>query len=210
MPRAPSAGATGKACRRSRSSRTARRGWRRRCRASSGRPAFGAEGRVARILKAKGPAGVFAEIALIEGSWAKRVYFTELLNSPGLDAGTVRQALEQAGREIESDFELASLLIASDRCSSTRPRGAPTSRPRPASNRTTRCGARTRPRSSGGRCRPTCSRACSRRAPASSRTTSRRSSSCRSRGSSRSTPARGAPSSRRWPRSTATTSAAAW
>ena len=77
--------------------------------------AFGAEGRVARILKAKGPAGVFAEIALIDGSWAKRVYFTELLKSPGLDAATVRQALEQAGRQIESDYELASLLISSDR-----------------------------------------------------------------------------------------------
>jgi hypothetical protein len=77
--------------------------------------AFGAEGRVARILKAKGPAGVFAEIALIDGSWAKRVYFTELLKSPGIDAATVRQALEQAGRQIESDYELASLLISSDR-----------------------------------------------------------------------------------------------
>ena len=52
--------------------------------------AFGAPGRVARILKAKGPSGVLAEITLIEGSWAKRVYFTELLKSPGLDAATVR------------------------------------------------------------------------------------------------------------------------
>jgi hypothetical protein len=76
---------------------------------------IGASGRVSRILKAKGPSGVLAEISLIEGSWAKRVYFTELLKSPGLDAATVRQALEQAGRQIESDFELASLLISSDR-----------------------------------------------------------------------------------------------
>ena len=73
------------------------------------------QSRVARILKAKGPSGVLAEIGLIEGSWAKRVYFTELLQSPGLDAATVRQALEQAGRQIESDYELASLLISSDR-----------------------------------------------------------------------------------------------
>ena len=28
-----------------------------------------------------------------------------------IDANTVRQALEQAGREISSDYELASLLI---------------------------------------------------------------------------------------------------
>jgi hypothetical protein len=72
---------------------------------------IGARGRVARILKAKGPSGVLSEISLIEGSWAKRVYFRELLDSPGLDAQTVRQAFGQAGREIDSDFELASLLI---------------------------------------------------------------------------------------------------
>ena len=73
---------------------------------------FGAEKRVARILKAKGPAGVLAEINLIEGSYGKRVYFAELLKTP-LDASTVRQALDQAGRQIDSDFELASLLKSS-------------------------------------------------------------------------------------------------
>jgi hypothetical protein len=76
--------------------------------------AFGAPGRVARILKAKGPSGVLAEISLIEGSWAKRVYFSELLQSPGLGAATYQQALAQAGRQIDSDFELASLLISAD------------------------------------------------------------------------------------------------
>jgi beta-lactamase regulating signal transducer with metallopeptidase domain len=74
---------------------------------------IGARARVARILKAKGPSGVLAEISLIEGSWAKRVYFTELLQTPSLDAKTVQQALAQAGREVDSDFELASLLIGS-------------------------------------------------------------------------------------------------
>jgi hypothetical protein len=72
---------------------------------------FGARARVARILKAKGPAGVLAEISLIEGSWGKRTYFSELLKATSLDAPTVRQVLIQAGREIDSDFELASLLI---------------------------------------------------------------------------------------------------
>ena len=72
---------------------------------------FGARARVARILKAKGPAGVLAEISLIEGSWGKRTYFSELLKATSLDAATVRQVLIQAGREIDSDFELASLLI---------------------------------------------------------------------------------------------------
>jgi len=72
---------------------------------------FGARARVARILKARGPAGVLAEISLIEGSWGKKTYFSELLKTASLDAATVRQVLTQAGREISSDFELASLLI---------------------------------------------------------------------------------------------------
>ncbi len=73
--------------------------------------AFGARARVARILKAYGPAGVLTEISLIEGSWGKKAYFVELLNAVPLDAATVKGLLAQAGREIESDFELATLLI---------------------------------------------------------------------------------------------------
>jgi beta-lactamase regulating signal transducer with metallopeptidase domain len=73
---------------------------------------IGAPARVARILKNGGAAGVLAEISRIEGSWAKRVYFNELLRTQ-LDPATTRQVLVQAGREIDSDFELASLLIQS-------------------------------------------------------------------------------------------------
>ena len=76
---------------------------------------IGAPARTARIYKARGAQGVLAEIALIEGSFGKRIYFAELLKIPGLDARTVEAALAQAGREIDSDFELASLLIASER-----------------------------------------------------------------------------------------------
>jgi hypothetical protein len=72
---------------------------------------IGAEARVARILNAKGPDGVLAEIALIEGSYGKRRYFTELLKAATLDAAASRRVLEQAGREIDSDYELATLLI---------------------------------------------------------------------------------------------------
>ena len=72
---------------------------------------IGAPARVRRILAAKGPAGVLAEIALIDGGYAKKIYFTELLKSATLDSATVRQVLAQASREIGSDFELASLLI---------------------------------------------------------------------------------------------------
>ena len=73
---------------------------------------LGAPARVARILKAGGPAAVLAEISRIEGSWAKRVYFSELIKTASLDASTRVRVLAQAGREIDSNFELASLLIA--------------------------------------------------------------------------------------------------
>ena len=76
---------------------------------------IGAAARVARIYKTKGAQGVLGEISLIQGSWAKRVYFAELLKTPGLDSRTIQQALAQAGREVDSDFELASLLISVDR-----------------------------------------------------------------------------------------------
>ena len=72
---------------------------------------IGAPARVARILKQKGPAGVLAEISLIEGSWSKRRYFSELLKATTLDPSTSRQVLVQAGRELDSDFELATFLI---------------------------------------------------------------------------------------------------
>lgn len=76
---------------------------------------IGAPARVARIYKGKGAQGVLSEISLLEGSWAKRIYFSELLKIPGLDSRTVQQALAQAGREVDSDFELASLLVSADR-----------------------------------------------------------------------------------------------
>lgn len=72
---------------------------------------LGAKSRVARFLKNGGPAAVLAEISKIEGSWAKRLYFTELLATASLDQATATRVLEQAGREIDSDYELASLLI---------------------------------------------------------------------------------------------------
>jgi beta-lactamase regulating signal transducer with metallopeptidase domain len=75
--------------------------------------ALGAPARVARILRQKGPDGVLGEISLIEGSWAKRIYFTELLKAGKLDPQAVERVLAQAGRQIDSDFELASLLIGS-------------------------------------------------------------------------------------------------
>jgi hypothetical protein len=74
------------------------------------RSAIAAEARVKRILAAKGVNGVLDEITKIDSDWAKRIYFTRLLEQASIDAATARRILDQAGREISSDFELASLL----------------------------------------------------------------------------------------------------
>jgi hypothetical protein len=76
---------------------------------------IGAPARVARILKSGGVTGVLAEISRVEGSWAKRLYFNELMKSPGLSAADVQRAFAQAGTQIDSDYELGSFLIANNR-----------------------------------------------------------------------------------------------
>jgi beta-lactamase regulating signal transducer with metallopeptidase domain len=74
---------------------------------------IGAPGRVARILGTGGVDGVLAEISLIEGSWARRIYYAELLKSDTLDEGAIERILGRVGSDLESDFELATLLIGS-------------------------------------------------------------------------------------------------
>src|SRR5690606_16202438 len=72
--------------------------------------------RVARLLKNGGVDAVLKEISQIEGSYGKRLYFTELLQQAPIDAATSQRILDQAGRGIESDYELSTLLIdAADR-----------------------------------------------------------------------------------------------
>lgn len=73
---------------------------------------FAAKDRVARYLRTGGVSAVLEEISRIPGSHTKKVYFSELLKQATLDAPTARRVLEQAGREITSNHELATLLIA--------------------------------------------------------------------------------------------------
>ena len=71
---------------------------------------IGAKSRVARFMKSGGAAAVLAEISRIEGSWAKRVYFTELFNQPGL-SGAHYRAGAGAGRA-RSRFGLRARVAA--------------------------------------------------------------------------------------------------
>jgi beta-lactamase regulating signal transducer with metallopeptidase domain len=74
---------------------------------------IGAPQRVARLLRQGGVPAVLDEITRIEGSWARRIYYSELLKSDQVDARAAEQILTRVGKDIDSDFELASLLISS-------------------------------------------------------------------------------------------------
>jgi beta-lactamase regulating signal transducer with metallopeptidase domain len=72
---------------------------------------YAAPERVASILKRQGPQGVLAEISQIPSGYVKRIYFENLFRNR-LGADAVERALVQAGREVDSDFELRNALIA--------------------------------------------------------------------------------------------------
>ena len=72
---------------------------------------FDAKGRVARFYKKGGADAVLKEIAQIEGSYGKKTYYAELLRLAPPDPALARRVLAQAGGEISSDYEMATLLI---------------------------------------------------------------------------------------------------
>jgi beta-lactamase regulating signal transducer with metallopeptidase domain len=73
---------------------------------------IGAPSRVARFLKSGGATAVMTEISRIDSTYVKGIYFKELFKQATLTPEQYRQAMVQAGREMKSDYELATLLIA--------------------------------------------------------------------------------------------------
>jgi len=73
--------------------------------------AIDATGRVKRILRQQGPAGVFVEVNKIRSDHSRRVYVENLLEYGNLSADNLREAM-RLGRKISSDGEKARLLIA--------------------------------------------------------------------------------------------------
>lgn len=67
--------------------------------------------RVRRILQRSGTKGLIEEISHIEGDYARRIYFEELLKVEGLDAEALTSAMRGASRLISSDYERAQLLL---------------------------------------------------------------------------------------------------
>jgi len=72
---------------------------------------YDAPTRVARLLQREGPRGVLAEVSQLKGDYVKRLYLNELMKQANLDAETARQALQQAAREIKSDYEKTEILV---------------------------------------------------------------------------------------------------
>ena len=70
-----------------------------------------AEERAGRILDRLGPDGVLQEISQIPTDYIARRYYQVLLTDGDLDATQLRSIVRQAGTELESDYELAQLLV---------------------------------------------------------------------------------------------------
>ncbi|UCD24302.1 MAG: hypothetical protein JSW51_14985 [Gemmatimonadota bacterium] len=70
-----------------------------------------AEERAARILERQGVDGVLQEISYIPSDYVARKYFEVLLTQADLSGQELREIVQQAGRELDSDYELAELLI---------------------------------------------------------------------------------------------------
>lgn len=74
------------------------------------RTGWGAESRVRSILGKKGVAGVLDEIDLLGGDYARRVYFTALVDAAHLDAVSVVPVITKAGADIRSDYDRSQVL----------------------------------------------------------------------------------------------------
>ncbi|MEX2285133.1 MAG: M56 family metallopeptidase [Gemmatimonadota bacterium] len=73
---------------------------------------FAAEERVEHLLRTQGPQAVINEVSLMRSDHVQRVYLTKLLERADLSPALVKQGMEVAARELESDYELAQTLIA--------------------------------------------------------------------------------------------------
>ena len=77
------------------------------------RTGYAAEERARWILEKRGGVqGLLDEIALLDGDYARRVYYQAAIESGRLDVAGYERLVSDAGRTIGSDYELAELLIA--------------------------------------------------------------------------------------------------
>jgi hypothetical protein len=68
--------------------------------------------RVDYLLSTQGPQAVVAEVDMMRSDYTQRRYLQKLIERTNLTPALVQSAVETAAREIESDYELAELLIS--------------------------------------------------------------------------------------------------
>src|SRR5262249_2757086 len=73
---------------------------------------FAVEQRVPMLLEKGGVDAVLQEADRMESDYARRAYYQQLIASRRLDSRQVERIIDQAGRTIDSDYELAELLIS--------------------------------------------------------------------------------------------------
>jgi bla regulator protein blaR1 len=71
---------------------------------------IGAESRVKAIYGNKGVAGVLAEIDLLGGDYARRLYLAALLDLATFDSTTVQPVLQRVGQAMKSDYDRRQVL----------------------------------------------------------------------------------------------------
>lgn len=76
------------------------------------RTGLNAEARAKRILDKGGMDALLTEIRAIPSDYVARRYFAIGLAQPHLDAPTVKRIVQQAGDQLHSDYELATLLVS--------------------------------------------------------------------------------------------------
>lgn len=74
------------------------------------RSGIGAESRVKSILQKKGINGVLAEVELLGGDYARRLYLVALVDAAKLDSSSVQPVLSVVGREMTSDYDRRQVL----------------------------------------------------------------------------------------------------
>lgn len=67
------------------------------------------------LMSRGGVDAVLAEIDLLEGDYARRIYFTRLASSAQLSSAQLVRVIDSAASKIQSDYELAELLIAASK-----------------------------------------------------------------------------------------------
>lgn len=82
---------------------------------------FAARSRVPQLVREGGVDAVLAEVTRMRSDYVQRLYLTVLKDSTSLGDGDVRKVFQLAGKEIESDYELASLLISMGKANYVKP-----------------------------------------------------------------------------------------